>query len=204
MKETLDVLFIDNRDSFVFNLVDEFARRGCKVSTWRNDISVAQAVDLVAGLATPGLVVLSPGPGAPRDAGCCPELIRRIAPGVPVFGVCLGHQVIVEAYGGVVSGGEMCHGKVSEIEHDSSSVLRDLPSPLSVGRYHSLAAEVVPNELRVTATLGDMPMAVEHREFPVVGVQFHPESILSRHGGRIIQNTIDWARENQPVAGQSA
>ena len=130
----LEVLFIDNFDSFVFNLVDEFEKRGCAVSVWRNDISAARALELSCQMGPKKLVVLSPGPGAPKDAGCCIDLIRSAPSNLPIFGVCLGHQAIVEACGGkVVRAGEIVHGKAYSIEHQREGILfSDRESPISV------------------------------------------------------------------------
>jgi anthranilate synthase/aminodeoxychorismate synthase-like glutamine amidotransferase len=188
---TLDILFIDNFDSFSFNLVDEFARRGANVEVYRNDLSIERAVGLVDELKRPGLLVLSPGPGAPADAGCCVELVRQVSDKIPIFGVCLGHQVLVEAFGGTVGrSGQVFHGKASELVHDKSGLFDGLDSPFKVGRYHSLVAHELPDELQPTAHIGEMVMAVEHRDLPVFGVQFHPESILTPQGGRLIDNLL--------------
>ncbi len=185
------VLFIDNFDSFVFNLVDEFARRGCQVSVWRNDISIDKAITLAMELPAPRLVVLSPGPSTPAKAGCCVELVRQAPADLPIFGVCLGHQAIVQALGGEVGrASEIVHGKASPITHDGKGIFEGLSSPMAVGRYHSLVASKVPEHLEVSAQHGEMTMAVRHKARPLVGVQFHPESILTPHGGRLIDNIL--------------
>jgi anthranilate synthase component 2 len=189
----MNVLLIDNFDSFAFNLVDEFQRRGCSVEVWRNDVSVDKAVSILDGWSGPRLVVLSPGPGAPAQAGCCIELIRACS--YPLFGVCLGHQAMIEAFGGTVGGaGEIVHGKSNPIVHQGDGPFSGLPSPMSVARYHSLAASVVPKELKVTAQCGSVVMGVEHVTKKMFGVQFHPESILTPMGGRLIDNVLQWAR----------
>ncbi len=189
---TLDVLVIDNFDSFSFNLVDEFARRGAHVEVYRNDVGLERAAALACAS---DLVVLSPGPGGPAEAGCCVDLVRRCAPSVPIFGICLGHQIIVEAFGGRVGRhSQTVHGKASAIDHDATGLFADLPRPLTVGRYHSLVARDLPDELHTTARLGDVAMAVEHRAHKVAGVQFHPESILTPRGGRLIDNVLRWAK----------
>lgn len=194
----MNVLFIDNFDSFTFNLVDEFERRNCRVEVWRNDIPAARALQIAEALPAPRLIVLSPGPGAPQDAGCCIDLIRLSAGRVPLLGVCLGHQALVEAMGGEVGpAGEIVHGKAVPIEHDGQDVFAGLPSPMSVARYHSLAATRVPDVLRVRATClsaaGDpIVMAVEHRAHRLLGLQFHPESILTPMGGRLLENVLQW------------
>ncbi|MBN2718455.1 MAG: aminodeoxychorismate/anthranilate synthase component II [Deltaproteobacteria bacterium] len=194
LAEKLNVLFIDNFDSFVFNLVDEFEKRDCSVQVWRNDIGVKKALELYHSLGGPALIVLSPGPGSPMDAGCCVELVRT-AVDVPIFGVCLGQQSITEACGGkVVRAGEIVHGKSSMLQIDTGSeMLKGLPNPLSVGRYHSLICQVDEGAFHITARLGDMVMAIEHRERPLKGVQFHPESVLTPEGGIIIDNIMEWA-----------
>ena len=192
--ERASVLFIDNFDSFVFNLVDEFARRRCNVEVWRNDISADRALEIAASFAGPKLVVLSPGPGTPAAAGCCVELVRKAPAELPIFGVCLGHQSIVEAFGGeVVRADEIVHGKASGIKHDGRGIFQGLPTPMTVGRYHSLAAGAVPEELEVNAGLGDIVMGVRHVSRPLMGVQFHPESILTPLGGRLIDNVLRMA-----------
>lgn len=190
----MNVLFIDNFDSFTFNLVDELEKRGCAVDVWRNDISAERALALAEALRPPRLVVLSPGPGSPAEAGCAIPLIRLAAGRVPVFGVCLGHQAMVEAFGGVVgSAGTIVHGKASPVEHEGVGLFAGLPNPMRVARYHSLAATRMPSELRVTARCGEIVMAAEHQQHKLFGVQFHPESILTPAGGRLIQNVLDWA-----------
>ena len=190
----LHVVFIDNFDSFTFNLVDEFARRGASVEVWRNSIPAAQALERAEAADGPCLIVLSPGPGNPSSAGCCVELIRMAAGRVPVFGICLGHQAIIEAFGGVVIGAEVIlHGRSSTVDHHGVSILSGIPTPLTVGRYHSLASYEVPESLETIATTDNIVMAVRHRQHPIVGVQFHPESILTPHGGRVIENVMQWA-----------
>ena len=189
----MNVLFIDNFDSFTFNLVDELRKRGCQVDVWRNDLSAEQALALAEAMPAPRMIVLSPGPGAPGEAGCCVPLVRLAAGRVPLFGVCLGHQAMVEALGGEVgSAGAIVHGKTSPMVHDGTGVFAGLPSPMAVGRYHSLAALRLPSSLRITARVGDVVMAVEHVSHKLVGVQFHPESILTLEGGRLLENVMRW------------
>jgi anthranilate synthase component 2 len=187
----ISVLLVDNYDSFVFNLADELERRDARVTVWRNDIPVERALELVADLPPPRLVVLSPGPGRPERAGCCVELVRRAPADLPLLGVCLGHQAIVAAVGGEVGlAGSVVHGKASRIAHTGQGLFAGLPSPMTAGRYHSLIGSRIPTQLRITASLGELPMAVEHESRPVWGVQFHPESILTPAGGRLIENAI--------------
>jgi len=184
------VLVVDNYDSFVFNLVQYLAQLGADVVVRRNDeVSVSDVDELgVDG------VLLSPGPGRPEDAGVCVELIRERGETVPVLGVCLGHQAIAVAYGGsVVRAPELLHGKVSEVAHDGVGVLRGLPDPFVATRYHSLAvdAESLPAELEVTArSASGVIMGLRHRDLPLEGVQFHPESVLTEGGHRLLANWL--------------
>lgn len=189
----LSVTFIDNRDSFTWNLVDEFARRGAEVKVWRNTVPSDRvlAESLLDG---PSLIVLSPGPGRPEDAGCCPDLVHRVGGRVPLFGICLGHQVMVQALGGRVGpAATVVHGRAAPVQHTGAWPFRGIPSPFLAGRYHSLAALAIPDELECIARAGETVMAVQHRRLPLLGVQFHPESILTPMGGRLIDNIIQWA-----------
>ena len=182
------LLMIDNYDSFTYNLVHLFEELGAEVRVFRNDaITVEEAEELA-----PEQLVISPGPGRPADAGVSVELIRRLGPRVPTLGVCLGHQAIVEAFGGEVGQARaLLHGKSSPVEHDGKGVFRGLPEPLEAGRYHSLAALTVPDELEVTARTPDGEvMGVRHRELPIEGVQFHPESVLTPLGPELARNFL--------------
>jgi para-aminobenzoate synthetase component II len=182
------VLVVDNYDSFVFNLVQYLAQLGAECTVVRND-----EVDLAGVTAYDG-VLLSPGPGRPERAGVCVELVRESAGLVPVLGVCLGHQAIAAAFGGVIERApELLHGKTSEVEHDGSGVFAGLTSPFTATRYHSLAVrpDSVPPELEVTArTAGGVIMALRHRDLPIEGVQFHPESVLTQGGHRLLANWL--------------
>lgn len=190
----LHVIFVDNFDSFTFNLVDEFARRGATVEVWRNSATPEHLLARAAAAERPPLFVLSPGPGAPADAGCCIELIRKAAGRVPVFGVCLGHQAMIEAFGGVVTGaGVILHGRSSTVVHQGDPIFEGIDSPFTVGRYHSLASHDVPADLANIAQTDSIVMAVRHRTHPVLGIQFHPESVLTPDGGILIENVIRWA-----------
>lgn len=184
----MKLLMIDNYDSFTWNLVHLFEERGVEVAVYRND---AITVDEAEAL-RPDRLVISPGPGRPSDAGISVPLIQRLGPNVPTLGVCLGHQAIVEAYGGDVGAARaLLHGKASRIRHDGSGVFAGLPDEIEAGRYHSLAAVRVPAELVVTATTPDGEvMGVRHRAFPVEGVQFHPESVLTRDGPAMAENFL--------------
>ena len=182
------ILVIDNYDSFVFNLVQYLAQLGAQVEVRRNDeVSPDEA------LAFDG-VLLSPGPGTPEDAGVCLAVVRQCAGQVPIFGVCLGHQAIAVAYGAVVSRApELLHGKTSLVHHGGQGVLAGLPDPFTATRYHSLAVErdTVPAELEITGeTDSGIVMALRHRELAVEGVQFHPESVLTEGGHRMVANWL--------------
>lgn len=194
MSDIRRVVFVDNVDSFTHNLVDEFARRDLAVEVWRNTTAVDRVLARARGL-RPSLIVISPGPGHPREAVRCFELIERAAGEIPIFGVCLGHQIIVEAFGGAVERApQLLHGKTSSIVHEGGMLFDGIPSPVRVGRYHSLAASRVPPALRVTARADDgTVMAVEHIDQPIAGVQFHPESILTVEGSLLIDNVLRWA-----------
>jgi anthranilate synthase/aminodeoxychorismate synthase-like glutamine amidotransferase len=193
----LHVVFIDNYDSFTFNLVDEFARRGAAVEVWRNTVTAEHALARAEAAPSPHrLIVLSPGPGRPEDAGCCVELIRRAAGHVPLFGVCLGHQALIQAFGGAVeSAGAILHGRSSPVHHRGASIFAGIRSPFVVGRYHSLASHDVPPALEALAWSDTVVMAVRHREHPLLGIQFHPESVLTPEGGLLIENVARWAAE---------
>jgi anthranilate synthase component II len=192
----LRVVLVDNYDSFTFNLVDEFARRGAAVEVWRNDVSAGHVLTRAESTPGPRLIVQSPGPGTPREAGCCIAVHRLAAEhGVPVFGVCLGHQALIEAFGGVVtSAGSILHGRSSGVLHEGHVLFDGIASPFVVGRYHSLASHAVPGTLEALAWTGEIVMAVRHRTRPLLGIQFHPESILTPDGGRLIENVMRWAR----------
>ncbi len=188
------VVFVDNFDSFTFNLVDEFAQRGCEVEVWRNTASAAHLLARAEDGGAPGLIVLSPGPGRPADAGCAIELVRLAAGRVPVFGVCLGQQAIVEAFGGEVGpAGELVHGRATGVRHHGGFLFDGIPSPFVAGRYHSLGSRRVAPPLVPLAETDTLVMAVGHATLPVAGVQFHPESILTPDGGALIRNVIAWA-----------
>jgi anthranilate synthase/aminodeoxychorismate synthase-like glutamine amidotransferase len=181
------ILLVDNYDSFTYNLAHLFGELGAEVVVRRND---AIGVDEAERLA-PSHLVLSPGPGRPAQAGVSVELVRRLR--VPTLGVCLGHQVIVEAFGGEVGQARrLVHGKASPIEHDGRGLFRGLPSGFEAGRYHSLAATSVPECLEVSASCAEGEvMAVRHRELPVDGVQFHPESVLTPVGPELARNFLE-------------
>ncbi|HGH6015240.1 TPA: aminodeoxychorismate/anthranilate synthase component II [Vibrio mimicus] len=199
-----NILFIDNFDSFTYNLVDQFRSLGHVVTIYRNNIPADVIEQALQQLDNP-VVVLSPGPGAPSEAGCMPDLLQRLKGKVPVIGICLGHQALVEAYGGVVAGaGEIVHGKVSMMEHRNHVIYRGLPSPLAIARYHSLVATQVPAALSVTAEVNGLVMSVINEADKVCGFQFHPESIMTTHGATLLANAIDWALSATPAQTQFA
>lgn len=187
----MNVLFIDNFDSFTFNLVDEFAKRDCKVLVYRNNAPLEKIHSVVREF-LPRLIVISPGPGSPKEAGICIELIKKYKGILPIFGVCLGHQCIIEAFGGIVAkANETVHGKPSKITHDRKGIFAGLDNPFQAGRYHSLAGKKIPACLQITASSKDEKvMGVRHKKYFIEGVQFHPESILTAAGGKIIENLI--------------
>lgn len=187
---TTRILVVDNYDSFVFNLVQYLYQLGAECEVRRNDeVELAHAQDGFDG------VLLSPGPGTPEQAGVCVDMVRHCAAtGVPVFGVCLGMQSMAVAYGGVVDRApELLHGKTSPVLHEGAGIFGGLPSPFTATRYHSLSVEwdTLPDELQVTAwTENGIVMALRHRELPVEGVQFHPESVLTEWGHRMLANWL--------------
>ena len=193
------ILLIDNYDSFTFNLVHHLGDLGARCEVRRNDeITVAEALAL-----RPEAVVISPGPCAPEQAGICLDLVREAAGRVPLLGVCLGHQAIGQAFGGrVVRAPAPMHGKVSAVSHGGSDVFAGLPDPFDATRYHSLAVEpaTLPDALVPTAWTGDgVIMGLRHRQLPIYGVQFHPESIASRHGHALLANFLALARDAAPA-----
>lgn len=191
-----NIVFIDNFDSFTYNLVDQFRSLGHNVTIYRNNID-AQTIALAVEQLSNPVVLLSPGPGAPSQAGSMPELIQKLKGKVPMIGVCLGHQAIVEAYGGTVAGaGEIIHGKVSMMEHNNHPIYQDLPSPLAIARYHSLVATKVPSSLSITAEVDNLVMSVTHEDDRVCGFQFHPESIMTTYGATLLNNAIEWALQS--------
>lgn len=183
------VLVIDNYDSFTYNLVQYLGELGEDVRVYRNDRITLEEI----AAHKPDHIVISPGPGTPDDGGISNEVIRAFGPTTPVLGVCLGHQCIGHVFGGVVSRApKLMHGKTSSVYHNGHGLFNGVPSPFTATRYHSLIVEeALPESLAVTAFTRDGEvMALQHKEYPVVGVQFHPESILTEHGKRILQNFL--------------
>lgn len=189
------VLVIDNYDSFTYNLVQYVAEFGVPVEVRRNDqITVPEVIAL-----EPGAIIVSPGPGRPEDAGVCIPLVREAGPRIPLLGVCLGHQAIACAFGGTVIGAPtLMHGKTSMVHHTGGDLYEGIPSPFVATRYHSLCVDRrdLPPELEITAESPEdgVIMGIRHRHFPVEGVQFHPESILTEHGKDMLGNFLRMAR----------
>ncbi len=182
------VLVIDNYDSFTYNLVQYLGELGAEVGVVRNDkAKVAELLKL-----KPDRLVVSPGPCTPKEAGISVEAVRAFAEaGTPVLGVCLGHQSLVEAFGGKVVRGDPIHGKDAEVKHDGTGIYEGLSNPLVAGRYHSLVADPeLPGELELRSTYGDVVMGVRHRDLPAEGVQFHPESVLTPQGKKLLANFL--------------
>ena len=183
------LLLIDNYDSFTYNLVHLFRELGAEVTVRRNDELDADGAERLA----PSHLVVSPGPGRPGESGATLEIVRRLAQTTPTLGVCLGHQAIVEAFGGTIGRAKrLVHGKASPVRHDGRGIFAGLAQEFEAGRYHSLAAMTVPDELEVSATCAEGEvMAVRHRELPVDGVQFHPESVLTPDGPSLCRNFLE-------------
>jgi len=183
------ILLIDNYDSFTYNLAHLFGELGADVVVRRNDAIDADGAERL----DPSHLVVSPGPGRPAAAGATVEILQRLAPRVPTLGVCLGHQALAEAFGGEVGPArELVHGKAATVEHDGRGLFTGLPHDLTAGRYHSLAVTRIPHEFEVSATAADGEvMAVRHRDLPIDGIQFHPESVLTPHGSAIALNFLE-------------
>lgn len=188
-----NILLLDNVDSFTYNLVDQLRASGHKVTVYRNQIPAELIVERLNEMDNP-ILLLSPGPGKPAQAGCMPELLKQMKGKLPIIGICLGHQAIIEAYGGTIGqADEILHGSTSSITHDGQAMFSNLPQPLTVARYHSLVATAVPECLDVNARYHNMVMAVRHDEDRVCGFQFHPESILTTYGIQLLEQTLAWA-----------
>jgi anthranilate synthase/aminodeoxychorismate synthase-like glutamine amidotransferase len=183
------ILLIDNYDSFTYNLAHLFGELGAEVAVRRNDEISPDEAEILS----PSHLVVSPGPGRPEEAGATPDILRRLSVRVPTLGVCLGHQAVVQEFGGKVGQArELVHGKATVVRHDGRGLFAGLPEGFLAGRYHSLAATSVPACFEISATAPDGEvMAVRHRDLPIDGVQFHPESVLTPHGRDIAKNFLD-------------
>ena len=196
-EETRKVLFIDNFDSFTYNLVDDFCKRNCRAKVYRADTGLEE-LKQVAKEFGPDLLVISPGPGTPDTAGISLLAVEYFKDKLPIFGVCLGHQVIVQHFGGKIGHApEPMHGKPSRVTHNEKDIFAGVENPLHAGRYHSLCVLDLPDCIEQTAEFEGIVMGIKHKELPIFGVQFHPESILTPAGGRIIENVLSIAKAKQ-------
>lgn len=195
MNKDLHVIMIDNQDSFTYNLVDELRMLGIKLSIYRNTVDVKTIEDALQAASDHGnaILMLSPGPGAPSDAGCMPDAIAYAKGKYPVFGICLGHQAIVEHYTGEVKRApDVMHGKASLMQHAYPAIFADLENPMTIARYHSLVATTVPDSLQVIAQSDGLVMAILHEDDKMLGFQFHPESVLTRDGSKLISQALNY------------
>jgi anthranilate synthase component 2 len=200
--EERKVLFIDNFDSFTYNLVDDFCKRNCQAKVYRADTELEELKN-VANEFNPDLLVISPGPGNPDTAGVSLAAVDYFKDKLPILGVCLGHQVITQYFGGKIGHApKPMHGKPSRVTHNGEDVFAGIENPLQAGRYHSLVALELPDCLEKTAEYDGIVMGIRHKELPIFGVQFHPESILTPAGGKIIENILQIAENiKQTVRG---
>lgn len=199
VNSSIHVFLIDNVDSFTYNLVDELRAMGIELTVYRNTVASETVLSRMRQAANTQqvLLMLSPGPGEPSKAGNMPALLRQVAGEFPVLGICLGHQAIVEQYGGdIVRAEDVMHGKASLVTHSQQGPFADLPSPLPVARYHSLMAANTPPDLAIIAQVGNVPMAVLHEQHSMLGFQFHPESILTSQGSQLIQQSLAYLTNN--------
>lgn len=189
MSKFKKIFLLDNFDSFTFNLVDYFRQLECEVVIYRNNVEVEKVAEI-----NPDLIVYSPGPSVPENAGNMMKIIDTYKDKYPMFGVCLGHEAFMEYFGGSLKFVEPVHGKNSPISHDGKTIFSGLDENFLAGRYHSLCADKVPECLEISAKTDDLVMAARHKNLPIEGVQFHPESVLSMRGGngfRMIKNVVD-------------
>lgn len=189
MKKFKKIFLLDNFDSFTFNLVDYFRQLGCEVEVYRNTVSPAKVAEV-----DPDLIVFSPGPSIPSKAGNMMKIIEQYKEKYPMFGVCLGQEALIEAFGGSLKLVEPVHGKSSEIKHDGKTIFDGLEPNFKGGRYHSLCADKVPDVFEISATHGDLVMAIRHKTLPIESVQFHPESVLTMKGNngfKMIENVVN-------------
>lgn len=187
-----NILLLDNIDSFTYNLVEQLRNKNNNVLIYRNTVDVNIILSSIKKTTNP-ILMLSPGPSTPKHAGCMLNLIHAVKGKIPIVGICLGHQAIVEAYGGIIGyAGEIFHGKASLINHDGLEMFEDLPQPLPVARYHSLVCNKIPKNFIINSYFNNMIMSVRNNLDHVCGFQFHPESILTTSGSLLLQKIIDW------------
>lgn len=188
-----DILLLDNLDSFTYNLVEQLRNKNNNVLIYRNNVDIKIILNSINKIKNP-ILMLSPGPSTPKNAGCMLNLINEVKGKIPIVGICLGHQAIVEAYGGIIGyAGEIFHGKASLINHDGLEMFEGLPQPLPVARYHSLICNKIPKNFIINSYFNDMIMSVRNNLDYVCGFQFHPESILTTSGALLLEKIIDWA-----------
>ena len=202
MDKQTKIFMLDNLDSFTYNLVDEFYQLGFRPEIYRNTLSAdfiyQKMVEHVESTGEHVILVLSPGPGNPSQAGCLMSLIDKTAGNFPIIGICLGHQALVQHFGGSVGrANAIVHGKSSFVQHNELGAFNNIANPLSVARYHSLMATTVPSSLVVTAKTEDVVMAIEHKSLPIIGFQFHPESILTNYGSDLLSNAMNYLQTKQ-------
>lgn len=192
-QNTPTLFLLDNFDSFSYNLVDEMRKLGYTMQVYRNNVSAEKIVEKMRQVSGEAILILSPGPGTPSAAGCMPELLKQVQGLFPVLGICLGHQAIVEHYGGSVGkSSEVIHGKSSPVNHCGDKMFAGLQQPLPVARYHSLMATALPDNLQTLANFADIPMAVYQPQDKMLGFQFHPESILTSQGSLLLTQSIQF------------
>jgi anthranilate synthase component 2 len=188
-----NILLLDNKDSFTYNLVEQLRNQKNNVLIYRNTVDLEIILNSLKKLKNP-ILMLSPGPSIPQHAGCMLDLIKKVKGSIPIIGICLGHQAIVEAYGGLIGyAGEIFHGKASLINHDGLEMFQDIPQPLPVARYHSLICNKIPKNFIVNSYFDKTIMSVRNNLDRVCGFQFHPESILTTAGDQILQKIVYWA-----------
>ena len=203
-KQQIDVALIDNFDSFTYNLVNQITPLVSSITVFRNNVPLKLISKTLAKNSNPSVIVLSPGPGNPNEAGITLELIKVFQGKFPILGICLGHQSIVQSFGGTIDLAKtVMHGKTSNInfEKDEIKIFQNIKSPFRVARYHSLAATIVPPELNIIAQIEDEVMAVKHKTKKILGFQFHPESILTTQGDQIMKNSLAWLTEDFKTEG---
>jgi len=196
--EDLEILLIDNFDSFTYNLVEQLRSSVKSVKIYRNNIPLDYFLSQVINKASRQMILLSPGPGNPQSAGICLDIIEHCAGKLPILGICLGHQAIVEAFDGkVFAAKSIIHGKACDIwlDEQETALFKGLNNPFKAARYHSLAASRIPTELKVIAKVDEEVMAIRHKEFAILGYQFHPESLLTTQGNQLMQQSIKWLTE---------